>query len=134
MGRTITSPVEGWEGTIVLHDPITLPQQIALEDASLEVRKYLLEKLKADGYKASLEEKDFEKAINKGFSFSVTKRNQFFWPAMRQCIQEWHIDAFEFPGDDTFPARPRQKSVDFLSWLLDEINKDAEEPEEVKNE
>lgn len=134
MGRMITSPVEGWGGTITLYDPITLPQQVALEDAGIEVRKYLLEKMEADGYKPSLEEDDFKKAVKKGFNFSVTKRNLIFWPAMRKCIQEWNIDAFVMPGDNDFPARPRQRSIDFLDWLLEEINKDTEEQEEVKNE
>lgn len=134
MGRIITSPIKGWGGTIVLYDPITLPMDIALSDAREAVRNFLLNKLEKDGYKPSLEEKEFRKSIEKGFTYSLKKRNQIFWPALRQFIQEWHIEAFPFPNDNEFPSRPSQKSTDFMSWLLDEIAEESEETEEAKNE
>lgn len=128
MGKTITSPVKGWEGTIVLHDPLTLPQAIVWEEAVEETRLMILDAYKKEGHES------LEEGIEKGFRYSIRKHNQALWPAMRGCIEDWKIGAFELPDDNTFPASPKTRSDDFLNWLYDEIRMLFDEPEEIKNE
>ena len=136
MGKAITSPVKGWKGTIVLNDPITLPQAIAIEDAQAAIRAMLSNAKKEAGIEDAplVTTEDFEKAIMAGMRFSMVKKNQILWPVMRACIEEWKIKAFDMPADDSFPASPRERSAEFLSWLYDEIASMFEEPEEEKNE
>lgn len=128
MGRTITSPVKGWEGNIVLFDPLTLPQAIALEDAISETQKLIEAELQEAGFKS------LDAAIKKGFRFSILKHNQALWPALCGCIEKWEIDAFPKPAYDAFPATPKVRSSDFMLWLYSEVMKLFEEPEEIKNE
>lgn len=97
MGVTVTSPVEKWAGEVVLCDPLTIEQVIAIEDA-----------LDAG---VEVEDSDFIKSLAKSTdgvaSLKWSSRlDAFYIPVIAKCIES-HTLPFQF---DKFPASPRKDS------------------------
>lgn len=106
MPKTITSPVENWPGTVTLHDPMTLVQEAAWEDAFADARN----------------------------AKSRASRTLAILPGIFANVKEWKLDSFPaHPTIDTFPARPREDSARLVAWLIGEITelyKEGEVPNE----
>lgn len=98
MGVTVTSPVEKWAGEVVLCDPLTIEQVIAIEDAldaGVEVgdSKFIESLAKsADGKVSSLQ--------------WTSRLDAIYIPVIAKCIDS-HTLPFQF---DKFPASPRKDS------------------------
>jgi hypothetical protein len=100
MGKRVNSKSEHWPGSVVIADPMTLPQVEAVE-AALEWKP---EEVPADGR----------------LRFTVT--DKAILPAILSCVETWSIDGIaEHPDMDTLPLTPRSASHLFLLWLWGEI-------------
>jgi hypothetical protein len=104
MPKTITVDVGKWQGAVVLHDPLTMPQVIVLERAIRETQR-LTEATQAELDAALL-------------------------PGLLGCVAEWRVPGLAPTlTAETFPGTPRRQSAllvnwlmsfrDFLSWVLD---------------
>lgn len=106
MGKTISSPVERWPGTVTLYDPMTLLQEAAWEDAFLAARSA---KSRAGSWLALL-------------------------PGILACVQEWRLEGVpERPTVETFPVRPREDAARLIAWLITEITELYREASDVPN-
>ena len=105
--KTITSPVARFPGTVVLHDPLTLPQAIGMEramDASLRLDNP-----------------------------SQNEINYALMPGICGCVAEWHLDNLGPLTPDTFPASPKRAAAELMAWLVNEVIALYKDAEEVPN-
>lgn len=106
MPKIIQSPVERWPGTVTLHEPMTLVQEAAWEDAFADARN----------------------------AKSRASRTLAILPGIFANVKEWKLDSFPAqPTVETFPTRPRQAAAELMAWLINEITelyKEAEVPNE----
>jgi len=100
MSKVINSPVDNWPGSVTIADPMTIPQAIAFEDA-LEITNEMIagKKVKVGNPKYNLE-------LLRGLCPSVEK---------------WELQGLADVTPETFPASPKNKSIELLSWLVEEI-------------
>lgn len=104
MGKTITSPVQHFPGSVTLADPILWPQYMqwvdAVEQASANREQLLIS----------------EAASNPKLSDAML-------PGICACIERSDLAGFpEHVTPDTFPASPVLEASRLLLWLLREIN------------
>lgn len=98
--KVITSQSKTWSGSVILADPLTMPQVKAIEQT----------------LNASID-KSSERVW-----LSVVDETML--PAICACVQEWRLSNFpEFVTPDTFPASPRKESHELIRWLFSEIYK-----------
>ena len=91
--REITSPSARFPGVVVLHDPLSYPQVVALEEAVQQARE-------ADGAAADLA----------------------LLPGLLVCVAEVRLEGIPAkPTPDTWPATPRKAAAELLRWLTSEI-------------
>lgn len=98
--KVITSPSAVWSGSVVLHDPLTMPQVRQIEEVL---------------------NKSYE---GEGGRVWLSVIDETMLPAICACVQEWKL--FNFPEvitPETFPASPRPESHKLIKWLFDEIYK-----------
>ena len=103
MGKKFDSPVDNWKGSVVLADPMSIPQALAWEEGlenAIEHRKNLA---KEDG------------SLNLS---AFTKFEREMEPAILVCIEEWNIEGIE----KSIPASPRVKSIEFFNWLFKSVD------------
>jgi len=106
--KKVSCPVARYPGYIVLSDPLTFPQSIAVEDAIAQVQE--------------------------GGEMTVRQYNYALLPALVGCVEEWHLDNMpEVVTAETFPATPAESSALLVSWILEEVIKLYGESEEVPN-
>ena len=106
MGRTITSPVKKWAGTVTLADPLTFTAFIAWNDAMREAHQYRTTDEKPGDYLR--------------YSAAVL-------PGILACVEKWELQDF---SPDPFPATPRKSSDQLVAWLVREIRVVASEDED----
>ena len=128
MPKTITSPVRRWPGTVILSDPLSIPQTIAFEDA--------LNKSQAD----AKERGDIVRIKNsKGKESEVAnaasgRYRLIILDGILPCVEGWQLDGLpETLTKDTFPGTPRIPSVELIAWLVEEISKLFIEANDVPN-
>jgi len=97
MGVTVKSPVEKWSGDVVLCDPLTIEQVIAIEDA-----------LDAG---VEIGDSEFIKSLAKSTDGVASLKwnsrlDAIYIPVIAKCTES-HTLPFEF---DKFPASPRKDS------------------------
>ena len=105
--KTITSPVKRFPGEIVLYDPLTLPQAIAMEQAIDAV--------------AALD------------APTQMEANYTLMPGICGCVSEWHLDGLGQLTADTFPATPKRAAAELMAWLVNEVIALYKDAEEVPN-
>lgn len=98
MPKTITSPVERFPGTLVIADPMTFQQAIAVE-------------------------KSWRAATTLGDGASVAEYQAAWLPGLCACVVECQLDGMTELTPDTFPATPRTESAKLISWLIGEVVK-----------
>lgn len=99
MPKTITSPVDRFPGTIVLHDQLTLAQCIEVEATFGDPN------LTQDGKRAYISPRDMDSL-----------------KAVLACSVEWHIDGqVEHPTLETFVATPRVATHKLIEWAFREV-------------
>ncbi len=113
MSKQIKSPVKKWPGTVTLHDPLSLPQVVAIQN-SLESAKALAE----DG--------DLDKV-------GVAEYHNELLPAIMDCIESWDLEGLENPPNP-FPGTPRKPAAKLMGWLSTEVVALFSEAEAVPNE
>ncbi len=113
MSKQIKSPVKKWPGTVTLHDPLSLPQVVAVQDA-LESAKALAE----DG--------DLEK-------LGLAEFHNALLPAIEDCIEIWEMEGLDDPPNP-FPGTPRKSAAELMNWLSTEVVALFNEAEAVPNE
>ncbi len=79
MSKIITSPVDRRPGTVTLADPLTLPQVIAIQDASEQIQV----------------EKNRLRDLGLVNTFSTGKQVMIIWPALNLCIEAWAIEGLD---------------------------------------
>jgi hypothetical protein len=108
VSKVITSPIKRWPGEVVISDPLTFPQIIALDDAFAAVREH--------------------------DTLTVDRTDALILPGVLRCVEEFRLAGFPpNPTYETFPATPRIASAQLIAWLINEIMKlykDAELPNE----
>lgn len=95
MGRTITSPVKRWPGTVTLAEPLTFPQFIAWKDAITGAP---------------------ERAAD------YARYNAALLPGVCACVERWNLEGLGPLSPETFPATPPADADRLLGWLTREIN------------
>ncbi len=96
MPKTIVSPIRRWEGTIVLADPLTLPQVAMIERAIVSVQQ-----------------------INDP---TQGEKERALLPAVLACVERVQLKGLpESLGVENWPGSPRVQSSQLFGWLLDEI-------------
>lgn len=98
MSKRISSPSLRWPGSVVFSDPLTLPQALAWEKAIREVQK-------REG------------------EITITDVNYAILPGICACVEKWELDGLGELTPDTFPATPRNKSIELINWLMGEITR-----------
>lgn len=108
MGKTITSPVPRWPGTVIIADPMTLPQFAAWEDCMIAGRE-------AKG----------------ASSFHLA-----YLPGIIACVEEWNLEGGfpKRPTPDTIPVKPYAARQDLFLWLINEITRVWLAEGEIPNE
>lgn len=106
MGRKLTSPVERWPGYIIVSDPLTLPQTIAMQKA-------------------------IRKAEELG-QVSTDEQNAVLLPGLWECLDEWNIEGID-QDVDMFPSSPHKESLDFVTWLFNSVREVYNPTEELPN-
>lgn len=95
MGKTIESPSKKWTGSVVLSDPLTLPQALAWE-------------------------KCIRNARNLEGEITITDINNAMLPGILACVETWELEGLD---PNKFPASPRKQSRDLITWLINEITR-----------
>ena len=124
MPKTITSPVKHFGGTVVISDPLTMPQVVRIDECLISRRRYF-DEVETDG--------------ERGY----TLKPDVFWSspdttaldAILLCVEEFHLERMpEKVSAETFPGSPRVASKRLIDWLLGEIlivyNGEADIPNE----
>ena len=107
MSKVITSPIDRWQGTVTLSDPLTYPQVMAFQDALAVVR--------------GLDE-----------DTSVAEANYALLPGVFKCVEKWELDGIgENPTVDSFPATPALSAAQLVAWLIQEVSNLFQEAEEI---
>lgn len=114
MPKTITSPVSYFPGTVILSEPLTYPQVIAVEDSISEVRKL------TSGKKAD--------------EISMAKIRYATLHGICSCVEKWELNGFGSLTPDTFPASPRVPADELIAWLQNEVVKLLTGADEIPNE
>lgn len=100
MSKTVKTESKRWAGTVVIADPLTIPQAQLIEAAMRPVEG-------DDAGKVYLSQID---------------ANQL--PAVIACVEKWDVTNMpEGVTVETFPASPRKESHEFISWLFGEVLK-----------
>ncbi len=96
MSKRVISPSSRWPGAVVLSDPMNLPQAITWEHAIRETQ-------------------------NQSNDVTITDVNYIMLPAICACVEKWELEGLGDLTPDMFPATPRVKSVELITWLTNEI-------------
>ena len=120
MPRVIKSPVERWQGTVTLCEPLDMEQVMAVEDAQdaltqLEHKSPFLNKV-MDG--------KVELTWNSRYDYIVV-------PAVQKCVEKWDLDGFQH---DPFQATPRNDSHTLINTLWAEVWKIYQGEQQIPNE
>lgn len=97
MPRTVTCPVARWPGEVVLAEPLSWPQYLAWQRATLDASAVVdAGKTLAEWYAAYL-------------------------PCVSAIVVEWRLRGLNPPTADGIPATPIQDACALLAWLVREI-------------
>lgn len=98
MSKVITSPIERWKGSVVIADPLTIPQAQLIEAGMKQPEA------DADG------------------KYWLSAEDGMELPAIIACVEKWELSNMpEKITADNFPASPRKDSHALISWLFKEI-------------
>jgi hypothetical protein len=96
MSKQITSPSTRWPGTVMIADPLTIPQAQLIE--------------------AGLKQPDAKEGERVWLSIIDAGK----LPAILGCVEKWELENFT---PDPFPASPRGDSHKLIDWLFSELLK-----------
>jgi hypothetical protein len=98
MSKVIQSPIKRWAGSVIIADPLTIPQAQLIE-AAMKMPEA------TDGERVWL---------------SVIDVMQL--PAIIGCVEKWELENLpDKVTADNFPASPRKDSHLLIEWLFGEI-------------
>jgi len=134
MSKVIISPIERYKGSVVIADPLTIPQAQAVEagfdvdsDELIDARRNFLDAVEKYG---DTNEKTVELKSKFVAVFLSEKKGVFFSdndekhsPAILACIEKWNIDNFSLTATGQLPASPRKHTHELIDWLFSEIKK-----------
>ena len=114
--KIFNSPSKKFQGEIHIHDPLTLPMILAIEEAQ----------------RAGSE--CFEDAkLKPGKTWSNV--DDAWMPAILKCVEKFEITGFpEIVTRENFPASPRIASRRFITWLINTLADIYIGEEEIPNE
>lgn len=99
MSKQITSPLKRWPGSVVIADPLTIPQ-------------------------AQFIEAGLKQPAQKGEKVFFTALDVMKLPAVLACVEKWELENFPpAVGMDNFPASPRKDSHLLVDWIFGELLK-----------
>lgn len=116
MSKTVTSIIPRWQGTVILSEPLTLPQAEEIEQA----KKGLAEK--------------YKEIVEKQSDYFYSEIDKIKAPAIDACVEKWNLENFTPLSDNTVPFSPRGDSHALIEWLFSEIDKIYTGESEVPNE
>ena len=100
MSKVIISPIERWNGSVTISDPLTMPQAQAIEGG------------------LTMPQENTEGRV----WLSVIDGNQL--PAIIACVEKWELANLpENVTADNFPASPRVQSHKLIEWLFTELRR-----------
>jgi len=115
MGKTITSPVKKWPGSVTLFDPLTYPQLIQWQTAIERANE-----IKAD--------------ITFADAALMPSVTMALLPGICACVEKWELEGLPASiSPESLPATPRQSAGRLIIWLVGEIGKLADEADEIPN-
>ena len=97
MSKRISSPSSRWPGSVTLSDPMTLPQALAWEKAIRATQGTTGEA-------------------------TLTDVNYALLPGICACVEKWELERLGQLTPDNFPATPRRKSIELITWLTNEVS------------
>lgn len=98
MPKVVLSPSSRWPGQVTLTSPMSLPQAITWERAIQSVQSL-------------------------GDSVTITEVNYALLPGICACVEKWELEGLGQLTPDNFPATPRAKSVELITWLTNEVSR-----------
>jgi len=123
MGKKIESPVERFSGHVIIADPMTMPQVLAIEESLIKSNVFFDDKKDKEGRRF------LKRNAMTGMLDSEAIRG------IMPCVEEWHLGNIpENVSAENFPFTPRPASHELIQWLLDEILKIYLGEIEVPNE
>jgi hypothetical protein len=128
MAKTITSPSKRWPGTVILSDPLSMPQVMAFEDAIQNAREQAIE----HGNTVTVKDKD---GVEKEAANAMSARYMNgILPGICVCVEKWELQGLpEKVTPDIFPGSPKMDSAELLAWLIREITELYRGAETVPN-
>jgi hypothetical protein len=98
MSKTVSSPIQRWEGSVTIADPLTIPQAQLIEAAMSKP----------------------EAGEDGRLWLTVIDKMQL--PAIVACVEKWNLSNLpEHITAENFPASPRADSHKLIDWLFGEI-------------
>jgi len=120
MGKKIESPVEKFSGYVIISDPMTMPQVLAIEEALITSNAFF-------------DDKKGNRILKPDVLWSAPDKEYLKGAIL--CVEEWHLGNMpESITSDTFPFTPRAASRQLIHWLFDEVLKVYAGEIEVPNE
>lgn len=100
MSKTVTSPSKRFKGSVVIADPLTIPQAKLIEDAG----------------------NIGEPRLSPNGRAWLTNADESMLPAIFACVEKWELTGIsEGVTLETFPASPRSETHELIAWIYNEI-------------
>ena len=146
MSKTIQSPIKRWSGSVVIADPLTIPQPQLIEagmtpepepEALTQARekyKDLLDRLGGEDKETEAARIEFSNQLEKNRVWSSVLDAKRI-PAIVACVEKWELQKFpEKVTAQNFPASPRKDSHLLVEWLFKELLDVYSGEKEIPNE
>ena len=117
MSKTIKSPVKKWPGAVTLHDPLSLPQVVAIKEA----------------FNSALELGSEKNKKGETIITDLSLYHKELAPAITDCVQSWDLEGIDNPPSP-FPGTPIKPAAEVINWLSEEVTELFQEAEDPPNE
>ena len=115
--KVITSPSTIWKGSVVLADPLTMPQVREIDIAMSTI-------LDADRMDKADQKRIYKSIVDGESKIFLSATDEVMLPAILACVTEWKLENFpETVTLETFPMSPRPESHKLIDWLFKEVQK-----------
>lgn len=131
MSKVIKSPVDKFPGTVTLYDPLSFPQVIAIEKATVASREFRTYDYFCKDCEHTIPEDEMlepcpkcggaiMQRVNWEESGTTNEYHGALVPAIMECVKEWGLEGIGNPPVP-FPATPSVPANKLVAWVYGEI-------------
>ncbi len=131
MPKLITSPVDKFPGTVTLHDPLSFPMIITIEEAVAAAGEFRTYDFFCGKCKHEVDVDQILKPCPKGEGVIMQRINwdesgtsseyhNALTPAVMEGVQSWALEGVGNPPE-YFPGSPATAANMLVKWIFDEI-------------